>query len=390
MNRLLATALLVGVFVLSPAALAANPAVNDPQTRLEAAVDAFAEAIIAERASPGVSVGIARAGEPLLIRGYGLANLEHEVAVTGDTVFRIGSVTKQFTAAIILLLAEDGRLSLDDTLDTYFPDFPRSNEVTIRHLLQHTSGIANYTSQQDFMSAAAPLDHDAERMVAYIASADPLYDFDPGTRWSYSNSGYMLLDYIAGQVAGQPLADQLRTRIFEPLGMNNTRMDSAAEIVAHRAQGYDRAPDTPAGFTNAGYLSLSVAAGAGAMRSTPHDLITWMHALLDGRVVSPESLGLMLEPARLSDGRFARETLPEQAAALADVHFGFGIMTGERDGRRLIGHGGSINGFNASLLHYPGEDITIVLLVNTVGPAARGAPVLAGAVFDALTGTAPQ
>lgn len=390
MNRLLATALMAFVFVLSPAALAASTGAHDPQTRLEAAVDAFAEAILAERAAPGVSVGIARAGEPLLIRGYGLANLEHDVAVTGDTVFRIGSVTKQFTAAIILLLAEEGRLSLDDTLDTYFPDFTRGDEVTIRHLLQHTSGIANYTSLQGFMSGSAPLEHDAERMVAYIASANPLYDFDPGTRWSYSNSGYMFLDYIAGQVAGQPLADQLRARIFEPLGMDHTRMDSAAEIVPHRAQGYDRAPDTDTGFTNTGYLSLSVAAGAGAMRSTPQDLITWMHALLNGRVVSPESLELMLEPARLSDGRFARETLPEQAAALEGVHFGFGIMTGERDGRRLIGHGGSINGFNASLLHYPDEDVTIVLLVNTVGPAARGAPVLADAVFGALTGAASQ
>jgi len=351
---------------------------------LDAAVDGFAQDLLDERQAPGLSIGIARAGEPLLIRGYGLANLEHAVPVTADTVFRIGSVTKQFTAAAILLLVEDGLLSLDDTLDQFFPDFPRSGEVTIRQLLQHTSGIHNYTSLEGFMGTTAPLDHDAGRMVAYIASADPLYDFEPGTGWSYSNSGYMLLDYIVEQVAEEPLAEVLRTRIFDPLGMTRTRMDDMAEIVPGRAQGYDAAPDGAEGFTNTTHLSLSVAAGAGAIRSTPHDLIVWMDALLGGEVVSPQSLDLMLDPARLTDGRLAREYLEDPHPSLAGMDYGFGIMTGERGGHRFIGHGGSINGFNASLIHYPDQDITIVLLVNTIGPAARGAPVLANAVFDAL------
>lgn len=351
---------------------------------LEAAVDGFAQTVLDERQAPGLSIGIARAGAPLLIRGYGLANLEHAVPVTADTVFRIGSVTKQFTAAAILLLVEDGLLSLDDTLDQFFPDFPRSGEVTIRQLLQHTSGIHNYTSLEGFMGTTAPLDHDADRMVAYIASADPLYDFDPGTGWSYSNSGYMLLDYIVEQVAEEPLAEVLRTRIFDPLGMTRTRMDDMAEIVPGRAQGYDAAPDGADGFTNTTYLSLSVAAGAGAIRSTPHDLIVWMDALLGGEVVSPQSLDLMLAPARLADGSLASTFLVDPPAPLAGMDYGFGIMTGERGGNRFIGHGGSINGFNASLIHYPDQDITIVLLVNAIGPAARGAPVLAGAAFDAL------
>ncbi|GGG91346.1 serine hydrolase [Glycocaulis albus] len=389
MNRLfLIAASTLLLWAYTPASVAAQ---TGPQTsasaaagELESAVDAFARNVLDESQAPGLSIGIARGGETLLVRGYGLANLEHQVEVTGDTVFRIGSVTKQFTAAAILLLAEEGRLSLDDTLDQYFPDFPRSDEVTIRQLLQHTSGIRNYTSLEGFMGTTAPLDHDEPRMVAYIANADPLYDFDPGTGWSYSNSGYMLLDYIAERVAGEPLADFLRTRIFDPLGMNHTRMDNAAEIVPGRAQGYDSAPDSPAGFTNTTHLSLTVAAGAGAIRSTPDDLLVWMDALLDGRVVSQESLEQMLAPARLNDGRLAREYLEDPHPALAGMDYGFGIMVGERHGHRFIGHGGSINGFNASLMHYPDEEVTIVLLVNTIGPAARGAPALAEAVFEAV------
>ncbi len=382
MNRLL-TALLAA-FVAN--CLSLSPASADPEsrTRIELATDAFAQTMLDERQTPGLVIGVARGGEPLVIRGYGVANLEHGVPVSENTVFRIGSVTKQFTAAAILLLAEEGRLTLDDTLDTYLPDFPRASEVTIRQLLQHTSGIANYTSREGFMADTAPLAHDSARMVAYMAAAPQPYDFDPGTGWSYSNSGYMFLDYIAEAAAGQPLADFLQERIFAPLGMDDTQMDSEAEIVTGRAQGYDAAPDAPSGFTNAPHLSLSVAAGAGAIRSTARDLLVWTHALLSGDVLSEESLALMLAPARLNDGSLASSALESPPAALSGMDYGLGIMTGERDSRRFIGHGGSIPGFNASLIHYPDEDVTIVLLVNTIGPATRGAPVLAASVFDAL------
>ncbi|MCC5981656.1 MAG: beta-lactamase family protein [Oceanicaulis sp.] len=379
MKRLLALIVLpLAVWAFGLPAAGATP-FNAAQA--QSAADAFAAALLEEGEAPGLAIAIARAGAPVLVRGYGYANLEHGVPVGEDTVFRIGSVTKQFTAAAILLLAEEGRLSLDDTVETYFPDFPRAEDITIRQLLQHTAGVSNYTSRDGFMADTAPLHHDRERMLAYIAAADPLYDFEPGTGWSYSNSGYILLDYIAEDAAGQPLADFLRERIFNPLGLNDTRMDDAAEILARRAQGYDSAEDTPSGFTNTAHLSLSVAAGAGAMRSTARDLALWMQALLDGEVVSPASLALMLEPARLKDGSLASSALENPPAALAGMNYGLGIMTGERDGRRFIGHGGSINGFNASLIHYPDEATTIVLLVNTIGPAARGAPVLAGAVL---------
>lgn len=379
MKRLLALIVLpLAVWAFGLPAASATP-FNAAQ--VEAAIDAFAEAVLEGRQTPGLAVAVARAGEPVWVRGYGYANLEHGVPVGEDTVFRIGSVTKQFTAAAILLLAEEGRLSLDDTVEAYFPDFPRAEDITIRQLLQHTAGISNYTSRDGFMADTAPLHHDRERMLAYIAAADPLYDFEPGTGWSYSNSGYILLDYIVEDAAGQPLADFLREQIFNPLGLNDTRMDDAAEILARRAQGYDAAEDAPSGFTNTAHLSLSVAAGAGAMRSTARDLALWMQALLDGEVVTPASLALMLEPARLNDGSLASSALENPPAALAGMDYGLGIMTGERDGRRFIGHGGSINGFNASLIQYPDEATTIVLLVNTIGPAARGAPVLAGAVL---------
>ncbi|MGP1276270.1 MAG: serine hydrolase domain-containing protein [Caulobacterales bacterium] len=382
MTRLFQIALACLPLLLSAASTAI--AAEDAASRAAEAAGTFASTVLEAGEAPGLSIGIAHRGEILVVNGYGFANLEHEVPVTEDTVFRIGSVTKQFTAAAILLLAEERRLSLDDTIDAYFPDFPRGGEVTIRHLLQHTSGLHNYTSLEGFMAIAAPLEHDEARMLAYIRSADPLYDFDPGTGWSYSNTGYMLLDYIAARAAGMPLADFLEQRVFEPLGMTRTRIDTAAEIVPGRAQGYDVVEDAPGDFTNTTHLSLSVAAGAGAMRSTPRDLLVWTHALLGGEVVSQDGLSLMLAPARLIDGSLASAARATQGGSTNISDYGFGIMTGERGGHRFIGHGGSINGFNASLMHYPDQDVTIVLLVNTIGPAARGTPVLAEAVFEAL------
>jgi D-alanyl-D-alanine carboxypeptidase len=369
---------------------AAAAAQTDVETRLQAAIDGFAAERIDGRQAPGLAVGVARGGEVLFIGGYGEADLEGAAPVTGETVFRIGSVTKQFTAAALLLLEEEGRLSLDDPLSAFFPDFPRADEVTVRQLLNHTSGIRNYTALDDFGPRASAIDHDGEAMVAYIAAADPLYDFEPGAGWRYSNSGYMLLGLLVEQVTGEPLGEHLRERLFDPLGMDDTRMDDGREIVPGRARGYDADEAAPTGFVNTAHISPSVAAGAGAMRSTPADLLVWTDALLGGRVLSAESLDAMLAPGTLSDGRPASSvrTEPEGGGPVSD--YGLGIMTGERDGRRTIGHGGSINGFNASLIHYPDEQVTITLLVNTIGPASTGAPALADAVFDVLDASAPQ
>lgn len=367
----------------APAAPATAPRTPD-DARLIAAVDAAAARVLADKAAAGFVVGIVQGGRVRLVRGYGHADLENRTPVMERTVFRIGSVTKEFTAAAILLLAEQGKLSVDDPLAKYLPDFPRGGEVTIRHLLNHTSGIRNYTSVPDFATASMRQEFTTDGMVALIRRSDPLYDFDPGTSYAYSNSGYLLLGAIVEKVSGQPYAQFLKANLLDPLGLRDTGIDDLAEIVPNRANGYEKAAESRTGFANASPISMSVAAAAGAMRSTAADLLTWHAALLGGRVLKPASLATMTAPGRLKDGR-----LPVPAPPAAGTpprppsSYGFGIMTGGQPGRRTIGHGGSINGFNASLNTFPDDDMTVVLLTNTGGGVAGVGPPIIDAIFAA-------
>ena len=370
-----------------PAAAAAQ-AVKVAPAGLEATVDRIAADLIARKETAGFAIGIEQNGTVRLAKGYGYADLEDGTRVTDRTVFRIGSVTKQFTAAAILLLAEEGKLSLDDRLVKYFPTFPRGGDVTLRQLLTHTSGIRNYTGYSDFMKGQSPRALSGNEMVAYIAGATPAYDFDPGTGWSYSNSGYLLLGVVIEKVTGQPLAQVLRLRIFDPLGLKDTRLDDLAEIVPGRASGYDKAPSSPTGFANAGFIAMEVAAGAGAIRSTVGDLLKWNDALLGGKLLKPASLRMMLAPGRLTDGRLATAARAGPAAAAPSSgppsNYGFGITTGEQKGRRTIGHGGSINGFNSSLTSYPDQKVTIVVLTNTLPAAGAVTAALIDPVFAVM------
>lgn len=351
---------------------------------LAAAADAVAARALVNKEAAGFAIGIVENGRVRLARGYGLADLETRTPVTNRTVFRIGSVTKEFTAAAVLLLAERGRLSLDDRLAKFLPAFPRAGQVTLRQLLTHTSGIRNYTSVPDFMTAVAPRDMPADALIAYIAGAAPVYDFAPGTSWSYSNSGYFLLGAVIEKASGQSHAQFIRANILDPLGLADTRFDDMAEIVPNRASGYDKLATAASGFGNAGHLSLSVAAAAGAMRSTIADLARWHEALLGGRVLKPASLAIMTAPGRLADGRLASATRPPtsgQAGPPAD--YGMGIATTRRDGRVGIGHGGSINGFNASVQTFPAARTTLVLLTNTGGGTVALMPALIDAAIPA-------
>jgi D-alanyl-D-alanine carboxypeptidase len=370
---------------LAPVAIAGPTTAQEAaQAGLESTIDRVAADLLARKETAGFAIGIAEKGKIRLVKGYGFADLEERVAVTDRTVFRIGSVTKEFTSAAILLLAEQGKLSLDDPLSKYFPDFPRGGEITLRNLLNHTSGIHNYTSIDGFLQNESTRALRSDEVVRYIATAKPLYDFDPGTGWNYSNSGFMLLGLVVEKASGQPLAQYLKASIFDPLGLNDTRLDNLAEIVPGRARGYDKAPGSPLGFANAGFISMEVAAGAGAIRSTAGDLLKWHAALLGGKLLKPASLALMTAPAKLKDGRLASAARPTRPGA-APSDYGFGIMIGQQKGRRTIGHGGAINGFNASLNTYPDQQVTIVVLSNTTG----GAGAVANAMTDAVFGPPP-
>ena len=328
-------------------------------------------------------VAVARAGEPVWVRGYGYANLEHGVPVGEDTVFRIGSVTKQFTAAAILLLAEEGRLSLDDTVEAYFPDFPPRRG-------HHDPPAASSTRRVFPTTPRATASWPIPRRCIMTGNAcwpisQQLIRFtisNPARGWSYSNSGYILLDYIVEDAAGQPLADFLREQIFNPLGPQRyphgrcRRRSSRAALRVRTRQRMRRQaspipPISPCRWP------------PGRARCAPLRAIwrcgcrpCWM-----ARWSPPQAWrSCWNRPGSMMAVLASYPPVAEiRLLSLPGTDYGLGIMTGERDGRRFIGHGGSINGFNASLIHYPDEATTIVLLVNTIGPAARGAPVLAGA-----------
>ena len=367
---------------VSPApSSAAAPAAVD--ARVKSAVDRFAAKAIDAKATAGLAVGIVQDGRFRLVQGYGFSDLENRVPVDERTVFRIGSVTKQFTAAAILLLAERGQLSVDDPVSKYFPDFPGGGGVTLRHLLNHTSGIHNYTAD-GFFRAAARQDRATSEMVSYIAGLNPLYDFKPGSAWSYSNSGYMLLGAVVEKVSGQPFDQFLNKNILEPLELRDTAMDDLAEILPNRARGYEVSKESPTGFANTSFISMSAAAAAGAMRSTPADLLKWQAALFGGKLLKPKSLAMMIEPARLSDGRLTSLGRKDKQGATPPAEYGLGLTIDRQKGRRFIGHGGSINGFNAWIQSFPEERLSVVLLTNTGGAAYAMAPELVETIFGAL------
>ncbi len=223
---------------LGSAASAQTPDKQTPVDKnLAAAIDKAAAAAIASGESPGLEVAVIKNGKPVLVKGYGSANLEQHVPVSNTSVFRVGSVTKQFTAVALLLLAEEGKVSVQDKLSKYYPNFPRANDITLDEMLHHTSGIFNYTSAPNF-AVDGMIHRSTDEMVEFIGKLPKTQDFEPGTNWSYSNSAYFILGGVVEKAAGEPLATVFKTRLFAPLGMTHSALDDETEIVDGRARGY--------------------------------------------------------------------------------------------------------------------------------------------------------
>jgi D-alanyl-D-alanine carboxypeptidase len=317
-------------------------------------------------------VAVIKNGKPLLVKGYGSANLEQHVPVTNDTVFRVGSVTKQFTAVALLLLAEEGKLSLQDKLSKYYPNFPRANDITLEQMLHHTSGIYNYTSAPSF-AVDGMVHRGTDEMVEYIGKLPKTQDFEPGTDWSYSNSAYFILGGVVEKASGEPLAKVFQTRLFTPLGMTHSALDDETEIVAGRANGYSGA--APGKFTNAPFISMSIPGGAGSIRSTAGDLAKWNAALYGGKILKPTSLAAMLTPGKLNSGENSGTAMAKMMAAggapaasqSAKHEYGYALFLTELDGHQKIDHGGGIYGFSAALSEFPDDKITVVVLSNAIG-----------------------
>lgn len=346
MRLLIASALVVG-------AISAAPAHAQDQRALIRYVDSVANAAVSEHRTPGVSIAIVRNGRTVLAKGYGFADLENDVAATPQTVYRIGSVTKQFTAAAIMRLKEQGKLSLDDTLQTFFPNYPaQGNRVTVRNLLNHTSGIRSYTSMGPKWQRLMRLDMAPDSMLALFAP-EP-FDFKPGDEWRYDNSGFFLLGMIIERLSGKTYGQYLQDEFFTPLHLTGTYYCEQAPIIKHRAEGYTPRPGGT--FANAAPLSMTQPYAAGSLCSTVTDLAAWTIALSSGKVVSPASYKQMTTPDTLNNGK--------------PLTYGFGLGTGTLGGHRQVSHNGGINGFISELHHYPDDSLITVVLTNVEGNVA--------------------
>jgi D-alanyl-D-alanine carboxypeptidase len=337
-------ALLVGIAMLSAHdALAAGAACPNPAF-LREAQSAIADYDRADMFSGAVLV--AANGKPVLRRGVGLADRELGVAATPDMKFRIGSITKQFTATAILQLQEGGKLSIDDPISKYYPDAPAAwAKVTLRHLLTHSSGIPTYTALPGFFGREARLPHTPEELVKL--TRDKPLEFEPGSKFAYDNSGYILLGYVVEKVSGQPYADYLRQHVFGPLRMTGSGYDQAGPIIPGRASGYERGPD--GSWRNAPFLDMSVPFAAGSLYSTVDNLLAWDQALYAARPLKPDSLKAMFSDY--------------------GHHYGFGFVIDKKWDQDRIWHNGGVNGFTASFQRYPKSRITAVALANEETPS---------------------
>ncbi|MEO8449803.1 MAG: serine hydrolase domain-containing protein [Gemmatimonadota bacterium] len=312
---------------------------------LVARIDSAAAAQIAKGAAPALSIAVSRGGRTVYAKAFGMADLENRVPASPDAVFEIGSITKQFTSAAIMQLVDQGKVSLDDKLTKFFPDWPApGSDVTVRELLNHTSGIKSFTSLKQWpLYKGRELSHDS--LLALVDHVP--FDFTPGTDWRYNNSGYYILGVIVEKLSGERYADYVVKHLAEPFGLSSTRYCESRPLIPHRARGYSM---SPGGFVNAGYQDMSSPGGAGAVCSTARDLVAWTRALESGKVVKPESYRLMTTPIPLPSGK--------------RQDYGFGLAAGEFEGHRSISHNGGIDGFRSQMASYPDDALIVAVLTN--------------------------
>lgn len=329
--------------------------------------------LLAERypaGGSGAAVLVAQRGKVLYHKAFGMASIELNVPMQPGSVFRIGSITKQFTAVAILQLMEQGKLSLQDEITKFIPDYPvHGHRITIEHLLTHTSGIRSYTDMEAFGSIITQ-DKSPEELIAFFKN-QPM-DFAPGTQWNYNNSGYFLLGYIIEQVSGMTYPEYLDTHIFKPLGMKQSYYGSDTRLIPGRAAGYEWDGQ---GLINAPAMSMSLPYAAGSIQSTVEDLFTWHRALHAGQVVKQETLEQAFREYKLQNGK--------------GTSYGYGWFLGQLQGSRTIEHGGGINGFVTESLYLPAEDVFVALFTNSTRdetspslPAAQLAALVIGKPFS--------
>ena len=329
--------LTVVLFLLLAASVAAVG-----QIGVEASVDAFIKAEMERQQIPGVSLAVVKDGKPLIIKGYGLANVEHNVPVKPETVFQSGSVGKQFTAMAVMMLVEDGKIRLDEKLTKYVGDVPSSwGAITIRQLLTHTSGLGDYPRDFDLQRDASEQEIFKQLQAVPPASA-------PGEKWAYSNVGYVTLGVVVRKISGRFYGELLAERVFKPLGMTTARIISESDIVPNRAAGYTLVKGEKKNQT---WVAPSLNTTAdGALYLTVLDMIKWDEALRSGKLLKKSSYDEMWSPVKLNDG---------------NTHaYGFGWGVKKVNGKRLVEHGGAWQGFKAQISRYVDHDLTVIVFAN--------------------------
>jgi CubicO group peptidase (beta-lactamase class C family) len=347
-------------------------------------VDEYVRTAMREQAIPGLSIAVVRNGELVYAKGYGVSNLELNVAATPETIYQSGSIGKQFTATLVMMLVEEGKLGLDDPISKYFEGAPAAwKDIKVRHLLTHTSGISNTL----YNGLNFRQDYTEDELFQRIAKL-PL-DFQPGEKWNYSNPGYVMLGILVRKVTGRFYGDVLREKIFEPLGMTTARIISEADIVPNRADGYRLENGE---LKNQEWVSPKLNTTAdGAIYLTVLDMAKWDAALYTEKLLKRSSLDQMWTPVKLNDGK--------------TESYGFGWEVGEVRGRRVIQHGGAWQGFKTHILRAVDDKVTVIVLTNLAGarpgriangiariyvpqliPPARKAVRIDPKVFDAYVG----
>ncbi len=298
----------------------------------------------------GCAALVAKDGQVIYTRAFGLANLELNVPMQPDMVFRIGSITKQFTAIAILQLMEQGKLSLQDEITKFIPDYPtQAYKITVEHLLTHTSGIKSYTNVPGYIKNVRT-DMTPEELINSFKNL-PM-EFAPGTKWNYNNSGYVLLGYIIEKVTGKTYADYIQENFFTPLGMTSTCYGSDTRIIKNRAYGYQQGSE---GIVNSDYCSMTQPYAAGSIMSTVGDLFKWHQALYEGKLVKKETLEKAVTEYKLSDGKGA--------------NYGYGYFLSQLQGSPTVEHGGGILGYLTSSVYLPKEDVFVALFSNSTAKA---------------------
>jgi len=332
------------LFVLS--ALAA-PAVAAPRADDEALAKRI-DAVMSEvykPGEPGAAVIVRKDGRTIFRKGYGMADLELGVPVEPDMVFRLGSITKQFTAVSVLMLAAEGKLALGDPITKYLPDVPTGGKtITVEHLLTHTSGIKSYTNMEEWLQMWRK-DMTPGEIIGL--SKDKPLEFDPGTRWNYNNTGYVILGALIEKVSGETYEGFVTAHIFAPLGMKHSHYGNVEPVIPRRVPGYQMGKD---GFVNAPYLSMTQPYAAGSLLSSVDDLAVWSDAVFSGKLVGKEWLDKAFTPYRLADGESSG--------------YGYGWFVANDRGHLSIEHGGGINGFTSYEMTFPADGLFIGILTN--------------------------